>query len=73
MSQVVHIQATVQEDGKVVVERLPFRAGERVEVTVAGPNESHATPERYPLRGTVIQYDDPFGPACPPEDWDMLR
>src|SRR6266478_6503879 len=24
----------------------------------------------YPLRGTVLRYDDPFEPAVPPEDWE---
>ncbi len=22
------------------------------------------------LKGSVLRYDDPFGPACPPEDWE---
>ena len=22
------------------------------------------------LRGSVLYYEDPFGPACPPEDWE---
>ena len=22
------------------------------------------------LENSVLQYDDPFGPACPPEDWE---
>lgn len=26
-----------------------------------------------PLKGTVKRYDDPFGPAVPPEDWDALK
>ena len=24
------------------------------------------------LKGSVLRYDDPFGPACPPEDWEAL-
>jgi len=24
------------------------------------------------LRGSVLRYDGPFGPACPPEDWDVI-
>ena len=24
------------------------------------------------LEGSVLKYDDPFGPACPPEDWEAL-
>lgn len=26
-----------------------------------------------PLRGSVGRYDDPFEPAVPPEDWEVLR
>lgn len=26
-----------------------------------------------PLHGTVIRYDDPFEPAVPPEDWEVLQ
>lgn len=29
--------------------------------------------ELIPLRGSVLSYDDPFAPACPPEDWDANR
>ena len=28
---------------------------------------------RNPLRGTVLRYDDPFEPAAPIEDWNVLR
>ena len=27
----------------------------------------------YPLRGSVLRYDDPFEPAVPPEDWDVYH
>jgi hypothetical protein len=32
-------------------------------------------PERnlYPLRGTVLFYEDPFESAIPVEDWEVLR
>ncbi len=75
MSQVIHTRTTIQEGGKLVMDRLPFHAGQTVEVTVA-EEERPALAEtagRYPLRGTVLRYDDPFKPACPPEDWDALR
>ncbi|MBO3458804.1 hypothetical protein G4P69_08870 [Aetokthonos hydrillicola CCALA 1050] len=26
-----------------------------------------------PLHGTVIRYDDPFEPAVPIEDWELLQ
>lgn len=27
----------------------------------------------YPLEGTVDRYDDPFGPATDPNDWDAVQ
>src|SRR4028118_531524 len=27
----------------------------------------------YPLQGTVKRYDDPFEPAAPSEDWEVLQ
>jgi hypothetical protein len=30
-------------------------------------------PNLYPLRGTVFFYEDPFEPAVPVEDWEVLQ
>ena len=27
----------------------------------------------YPLRGAVLYYEDPFGPAAPLEEWEVLQ
>ena len=35
------------------------------------PQPSESNP--YPLQGTVIHYDDPFEPAVPIEDWEVLQ
>jgi hypothetical protein len=29
--------------------------------------------KKYPLRGSVIHYDDPFGPAAEADEWDTLK
>jgi hypothetical protein len=34
------------------------------------PKDPLSEKERYPLRGTVLRYDDPFGPAVPDSDWE---
>ncbi len=67
------VRAVVQPDGKLVLDKLPFAAGETVEVqvstTVADPTEGG----KYPLRGlTPYKYDDPFGPACDSDQWEYL-
>lgn len=35
--------------------------------------EDQAEPNLYPLRGTVLFYEDPFESAIPVEDWEVLR
>jgi len=72
-------ETEMKEDGKLTIEHLPFRAGERVEVVVvAKPGKSPRQdngpkPEdRYPLRGKLYQFHDPFTPVAA-EDWDALK
>jgi hypothetical protein len=35
--------------------------------------DDQADPNLYPLRGTVLFYEDPFESAIPVEDWEVLR
>lgn len=60
-----------------MLEEVPFAEGVAVEVIVLErptneANESQVE-DRYPLRGKLLRYDDPFGPAVPPEDWEAMR
>lgn len=32
-----------------------------------------STADEFPARNTVLKYDDPYEPACPPEDWEANR
>ena len=66
--------ATVGKGGKVVLDNLPFAEGKRVEVTVHQTEpEERPWPPEFPLEGSVIRYDDPFEPACPPEEWEAVK
>lgn len=56
--------------------------GKEVEIVVTEVSKPTATrgddygpqpTERYPLRGSVLKYNDPFGPAVPEEDWEANR
>ena len=29
--------------------------------------------DEFPARNTVLKYDDPYEPACPPEEWEANR
>jgi len=69
----IHLEATIAEDGTLILEKLPLPAGQRVTVTIMPLQADVEFDPRYPLRGTVLRYDDPFGPACPLEDWEALN
>jgi len=60
-------ETTVTGDGSVVVRGVPFPEGAEVEVIVL---PRRVPGETAPLRGSVLRYDDPFGPAVPETDFD---
>ncbi len=64
-------KAIVAENGSLTVEKLPFPAGEPVEVVVFPANDESPREKRYPLRGTPIQFDDPTAPVAE-SDWEIL-
>lgn len=70
--ETVRIETTVLPNGRVIVDNLPFGEGEKVEVTIMDIDSKQATADN-PLKGTLISYDDPFGPAVPLEDWEFLK
>jgi hypothetical protein len=68
-----HLEATLTEDGDLTLRRLPFPAGAEVEVIIMERRKPSMDDAVNPMRGAILRYDDPFGPACPPEDWDAIR
>jgi hypothetical protein len=68
------IETKLTQNGTLILENLPFQAGEAVEIIIL---ESHTHPQEgnlYPLRGKQpYRYDDPFEPAVPLEDWEVLQ
>jgi hypothetical protein len=83
------IETVLSEDGALILKGLPFHIGDAVEVIILERSRSVSTQESssqiknavidesesnaYPLRGTVLHYEDPFEPAIPIEDWDVLQ
>lgn len=70
------IEAVLSENGTLVLEGLPFQAGEAVEVIILEhpkPQSIGSSSSESLLQGTVLVYDDPFEPAVAPEDWDVLK
>ena len=67
----IRIETTVDEHGEVHLKKLPFAAGEAVEVTVVAktPRQSGSA---FPLRGVPITYDRPTDPVAE-DDWDAVQ
>jgi hypothetical protein len=65
------IEAILNQDGKLVLENLPFHAGDVVEVIVSKSDTKSNGDSRYSLRGTVIKYDEPLEPVGV-DDWNNL-
>ncbi|HJZ89310.1 MAG TPA: hypothetical protein VKE40_00460 [Gemmataceae bacterium] len=66
------IETTLQEDGRLVVESLPFHAGQSVEVIILPRPGGSRTSSPEPLRGLPVRYDRPFDPVAESE-WDASR
>ncbi len=64
----VHIaEVTVDESSRVVVDHVPFKPGDRVEVVVRSRQALPAP--RADLVGSVLRYDRPFDPVAQ-DDWE---
>jgi len=67
----VHIRTKLESEHLTLPELRPL-IGKQVEITVReavevpgnGATPQPAAADRYPLRGSVLRYDDPFGNAC---------
>lgn len=69
------LAATLKQDGTILLEGLPFHAGDTVEIIILEQPkvEEPAPSSDRPLAGSVLRYDDPFEPAVPAEDWEVLK
>jgi hypothetical protein len=71
------IETVLTEDGTLALKNLPIRAGARVEVIVLvadTPVVAETDADRFPLRGSEpYRFDDPFSPAVPENDWNVLK
>lgn len=68
----VHLQTVVADDGTLTVKGLPSLAGHRVDVIVSDRDDQPKTEPRYPLRGKLAKYRDPFESVAE-DEWDALR
>jgi hypothetical protein len=70
--QTYHVAVIVSKDGTLTLKKLPFRAGDKVEVVVRSRERALGRGKRYPLRGTPVRYVDPFGSVAE-GDWNVLQ
>jgi hypothetical protein len=65
------IEMTIDRDGILVLNDIPFHAGDQVEVIIVERQPEHPDANRYPLRGQPVEYDGPFEPVSENE-WNAL-
>ena len=70
MTPIHRIETVLSEDGKLSLDRLPFRAGQAVEVFVL-PITCPIPADRS-LFGTLLRYDRPTEPVAE-TDWDVFQ
>lgn len=63
------VETTLQQDGKLALENLPFHAGEAVEIIILAAQSPVQRTNHYPLRGTIVHYDRPFEPVAQ-DEWN---
>jgi hypothetical protein len=64
------VEAVLSEDGKLLLDHLPFQAGQAVEVIILPA--ARPAPPAHALRGTVLHYDQPTAPVAE-ADWGALQ
>ena len=62
---------TVEQQGTLKLDNLPFAEGEKVDVIII-PRTNSENDNPYPLRGMPYSYIDPTEPVAL-EDWEILK
>ena len=66
------VKTTLTKDSTLTLDDLPFAAGETVQVVIIAEQATSTGPNRYPLRGTAVQYVHPTEPVAE-DDWESAR
>jgi len=66
------VETTLEQDGRLTLEHLPFRAGQAVEVILLPSPIGASLGGSYSLRGTPVHYERPTEPVAQ-EDWEALQ
>ncbi len=71
MTVQVRVRRRLESD-TIRIPELKELVGKDVEIVVTEAEPAPRRPAK-PLEGSVLRYDDPFGPAVPPDDWEANR
>ena len=66
------IERKIDQNGKLLLQMLPFKAGENVEVIILSNEDKKSEIHHLPLKGKIIQYDNHFEPVAK-DDWEVLK
>ena len=72
--QAIRVRQRLNSETLTLPELRPF-VGKDVEIVISdmtptSEEASETPPQRSPLAGSVLWYDDPFEPAVPAEEWE---
>lgn len=70
--QAYSIEKVITKDGKILLDTLPFLAGETVQIIVLPSKQTDKRLRRSLLKGTVAKYIDPLEPVAQ-DDWTALQ
>ncbi len=70
--QAYRIETKLKQDKKLILDNLPFHAGESIEIIILSQSPSPVHKDHYPLRGKLVRYIDPTEPVAV-EDWEALK
>jgi hypothetical protein len=68
--EALRVETKLQHNGTLLLNNLPLRAGQALEVIILIRPQPLPATERYALRGTPVTYIDPLEPAEP--NWEAL-
>jgi hypothetical protein len=70
--QAYRLETILTQNHTLLLDSLPFQAGEWVEVIILTKVQAPLTQNPYPLRGTPVSYVDPTEPVAE-NDWEILQ
>ena len=66
------VEITVSKDKTLSIKNIPFSVGDKVEVLVRSRKYGSKKEHRYPLRGQIIFYKNPFKGVAE-NNWAVLK